>query len=85
MAANAGNIEIESDFNGITIGYDPAYNFRFDIDLEYASLRDADNFEFTKKRIESTDKYYQGYHGDSNSSNLIKIKSEYGSVTFKRN
>nr|WP_321246426.1 hypothetical protein [uncultured Psychroserpens sp.] len=85
MAANAGNIEIESDFNGITIGYDPAYNFRFDIDLEYASLRDADNFEFTKKRIESTDKYYQGYYGDSNSSNLIKIKSEYGSVTFKRN
>ncbi|MFD2914374.1 hypothetical protein [Psychroserpens luteus] len=85
MAAGAGNIEIESDYNGITIGYDPAYTFRFDIDLEYASLRDADDFEFTKKRIESTDKYYQGYYGDSNSPNLINIKSEYGSVTFKRN
>ncbi|MEH6537466.1 MAG: hypothetical protein V7719_13795 [Psychroserpens sp.] len=85
MAANAGNIEIESDYNGITIGYDPSYNFNFDIDLEYASLRNADEFEFTKKRVESTDKYYQGYHGNSNSGNLIKIKSEYGSVTFKRN
>lgn len=85
MAATAGNIEIESDYNGITIGYDPGYNFNFDIDLEYASLRDADDFEFTKRRIESSDKYYQGYHGNSNSGNLIQIKSEYGSVTFKRN
>ena len=85
MTANAGNIDIESDFNGITIGYDPAYKFRFDIDLEYASLRDADDFEFTKKRIESTDKYYQGYYGNSDSPNLIRIKSEYGSVTFKKN
>ena len=84
MAANAGNIDIESDYNGITIGYDSNYNFNFDIDLEYASLRDADEFEFTKKRIESTDKYYQGYHGNSNSGNMIRIKSEYGSVTFKK-
>ncbi len=85
MAANAGNIDIESDYNGITIGYDPAYHFNFDIDLEYASLRDTDTFEFTKKRIESSDKYYQGYYGNSGSGNLIRISSEYGSVTFKRN
>ena len=85
MAANAGNIDIESDYNGITIGYDSNYKFSFDIDLEYASLRDADHFEFTKRRIESSDKYYQGYHGNSTSGNLIRIKSEYGSVTFKRN
>jgi hypothetical protein len=84
MAANAGNIDIDSQYNGITIGYDPAYNFSFDIDLEYASLRDADNFEFTKRRVESTDKYYQGYHGNSTSGNKIRIKSEYGSVTFKK-
>ncbi|MBO6607279.1 hypothetical protein [Psychroserpens sp.] len=84
MAANAGNIEIESDFNGITIGYDPAYNFDFDLDLEYASLRNSDDFEFTNKRVKSSDKYYQGYYGSSNSGNMIRIKSEYGSVTFKK-
>lgn len=85
MTANAGNINIESDYNGITIGYDADYYFGFDIDLEYAALRDADGFQFTKKRIESTDKYYQGYHGNANSGNSIRIKSDYGSVTFKRN
>ena len=85
MTAKAGNIDIQSDYNGITIGYDPAYQFKFDIDLEYASLRDADDFEFTNKRVESTDKYYQGYFGNPNATNLIRIKSDYGSVTFKKN
>ena len=85
MSKNAGNIEIESDYCGITIGYDPGYAFNFDIDLEYASLRNADDFQFTKKRIESSDKYYQGSYGNSNSGNMIRIKSEYGSVTFKKN
>lgn len=85
MTANAGNITIESDYAGITIGYDAGYNFKFDLDLEYASLRDSDGFEFTKKRVESTDKYYQGYYGNSSTSNIIRISSDYGSVSFKRN
>jgi len=85
MAETANNIEIESDYCGITIGYDSKYAFNFDIDLEYASLRDADHFEFTKKRIESSDKYYQGYYRNSNSGNMVRIKTEYGSVTFKKN
>jgi hypothetical protein len=85
MAANAHNIDIEADYCGITIGYDAAYAFNFDIDLEYASLRDADDFQFTKKRIESSEKYYQGYYGNSNSGNLVRIKTDYGSVTFKKN
>jgi len=85
MTSNAGNVYIESDYTGITIGYDSAYNFKFDLDLEYASLRDSDGFEFTKKRVESSDKYYQGYYGSSSTSNLIKISSAYGSVSFKKN
>ena len=85
MTANAGNVTIESDYTGISIGYDAAYNFKFDLDLEYASLRDSDGFEFTKKKVESSDKYYQGYYGSSNTSNLIRIKSDYGSVSFKKN
>lgn len=84
MVATANNIEIESDYNGITIGYDAGYHFNFDLDLEYASLRNSDGFEFTNKRVKSSDKYYEGYYGNSNSGNMIRIKSEYGSVTFKK-
>ncbi|MEZ4856171.1 MAG: hypothetical protein R2812_06830 [Gelidibacter sp.] len=85
MTANAGNLTIDSDYVGITIGYDANYQFRFDIDLEYASLRDTDGFEFIKKYEESTDKYYQGYYGNPNAASTIKINSDYGSVTFKKN
>lgn len=84
MSANAGNVNIETDYTGITIGYNSAYNFNFEIDLEHASLRDKDGLEITKQRIESSDKYYAGYHGNSNSGNLIKINSDYGSVSLKK-
>lgn len=85
MTANAGNISINSDYTGVTIGYDPDYQFSIDCKLSYASLRGADDFQFTTKRIQSIDKYYQGYYGNANTNNLIKITSDYGSVTFKKN
>ena len=85
MMANAGDVNIESDYAGIKIGYQSGYNFSFDIDLEYASLREDDGLEITKKRIESTDKYYSGYHGSQNSGNMIRIRSDYGSVSFFKN
>ncbi len=85
MAANAGHISIESDYVGINIGYDSGYHFNFDIDLEYASLRDHDGLEFNKKRVESSSKYYSGYRGNSNSGNTIKITSDYGSISLKQN
>lgn len=85
MTANAGNLKINSDYVGIKVGIDPAYNFDFEIDLEYGSLNDDTDFHYNKKRIESGDKYYLGYHGNQNSGNLIIISSDYGSVTFYNN
>lgn len=85
MTANAGNLNIESDYLGITIGYHPEYHFNFDIKTEYASVRNTEGFEFTKKNKDSNKYYYQGYYGKNNSSNLVKINSDYGSVTFKKN
>ena len=85
MTDNAGNVNIESDYMKITIGYSPNYSFNFDIDLEHASLNGKENFEIIKQKIESGDKYYAGYHGNNNSGNTIKISSDYGSVTFKNN
>lgn len=84
MASKAQNINICSDFTGITIGFDTNYNFDFDIKLDYASLRSSDDFNFTNKEVDNSEKQYNGYHGTQNSGNLVKIKSEYGSVTFKK-
>ena len=85
LAANAGNVNIQSDYMKITIGYDAAYSFDFEFDLEYASLRGGDNFEYNKKIVKSMNKYYQGYHGKANSGNSIKITSDYGSLNFNQN
>ena len=83
VASKAGNININSDFTGITIGHDVDYSFNFDINLQYASLRASDGFNFTNKEVDSFDKKYDGYYGTQNSGNMVKIISEYGSVTFK--
>ncbi|PWK17374.1 hypothetical protein [Xanthomarina spongicola] len=85
MTENSGNVNIESDYTGIKIGHAPGYHFNFDINLEYASLKDSGDFQFNKRREESGENYYSGYYGASNSGNLIKIESEYGSVSFFKN
>ncbi|GGZ86947.1 hypothetical protein [Algibacter mikhailovii] len=85
LTENARNVTIKSDYVGINIGYVNDYNFNFDIKLEYGSLRDDNDLVFIKKRIESTDKYYNGYRGNQTSGNTISIESDYGSVTLKQN
>ncbi len=84
LSSSAGDVIIRSDYTGIKIGYDAGYSFSFNISLEYAGLSGDDNFEITKKRIESSDKYYEGFYGSQNSPNNININSEYGGVTFTR-
>jgi hypothetical protein len=85
MASKARNININTEFTGITIGLDQGYAFNFDIDLDYASLNYPDSFNFTVKEKDLTEKKYKGFNNTQNSGNLVKINSEYGSVTFKTN
>ncbi|WP_246067709.1 hypothetical protein [Changchengzhania lutea] len=82
---NAGDVTIKSEYAGITIGLAPTYNFNFIFKLEYASLRDSNGFNFTKKVEESSDKYYSGYYGKQNSGSTMHIVSEYGNLTFNKN
>lgn len=85
ITQNAGNITIDSDYVGIKIGFAPTYNFNFDIDLDYASLKSSDGLEFSTSKEKGTSKYYNGYYGNANSGNTIKIESDYGSVSLSKN
>ncbi|MGB0981532.1 MAG: hypothetical protein ACPGUH_05470 [Winogradskyella sp.] len=84
MASKAKNITINSDFVGITIGFDKEYHFNFDINLDYGALRASDGFNYTNKNVDYSEKQYGGYYGSKDSGNKVKINSEYGSVTFKK-
>ncbi|GAA3651928.1 hypothetical protein [Flavivirga jejuensis] len=84
MTENAENVDIKSDYVGIKIGYAPAYNFNFNINLKYGSLN-GDELEFTKKIKKSGDKLYVGYYGNKTSGNSINIESDYGSISLYKN
>lgn len=84
LTAKAGNVQINTDYAGIKIGYSSDYSFRFSIKLEYAGLNGEDDFEINKRRIESTDKYYEGYYGSASAKNQVTISAEYGGVTFTK-
>lgn len=84
IASKANTIDIDTKFISLTIGYDAAFNFDFDLDFSHGSLRDSEGFNFTKKHTDHTSKTYEGYYGSENSGNMVKIQSQHGSVSFKK-
>lgn len=84
LAADAGNVVIRSDYTGIQIGYHPDYHFNFEITTEYAQVKGLEDFELNISRVESTERYYQGYHGGPDSGNHMSITSDYGGVSFQK-
>jgi len=85
LSASAKDVTILSDYTGIKIGFSAGYNFDFDINLQYASLKGEDLFKLEKTIIKNREKHYSGYHGLKGSGNTININSEYGGVTFTKN
>ena len=79
-------IEIEAEYTGIKIEVLPDSNFKFRVDLEYASFKYDDTFIEIFKSIEkNSKKFYEGVYGKEKSNSLLLIKSQYGSVTIKEN
>ena len=85
MAEDAGNINIGTDYTGIKIGYDPNYNFDFEITAEYAGVSGKDDFEINISKERSNERYYKGFYGSENSGNMVNITSDYGSISFFKN
>jgi hypothetical protein len=86
LANGFKNVEISAQYAGIIIGTSKSNNFSFDLDLEYGSFRkDQEQVTISKSIEKTTKKYYEGIFGKGNAQSQIKIKSQYGSVTFKGN
>lgn len=84
VAAKAGNIQVNSEYTGIDINYNPGYNFDFDISLKYANLKYDGDLEMNSKQETSFNKSYKGYYKKSG-VNKITITSEYGNVDLSKN
>lgn len=76
-------VTINSNYTGIKIGVPKTSAFNFDLQLSYSGFKyDDSQFEFNKKIVKSSSKYYEGYFKNQNSNSTIKIESDYGGVTF---
>ncbi len=84
VVKGAGNININSDYTGIKIGYAQDQAFNFDIKTSYASVKGLENFELEKQSQSSSDRSYSGYYLEKNASSLITIRSDYGGVSFQQ-
>lgn len=75
---------VDSDYTGIKIGYDPEAPFRFEVKTAYGGVNGINNSNFTvnKRNQSGSDNYYEGYYRSANSGGTIKINSNYGSVSF---
>ena len=79
-------VNVRSDYTTIDLNYHRDANFRFDIDTEFANINTSNDAEITNSAKDHTDRSIAGYVGQSgDSAGMIRIKSEFGSVTLKRN
>lgn len=77
-------VVIDGNYAGIKIGTSSDNNFKFTVDLGYASFNYPEEQTETFKSIKkNTSKYYEGVFGKGNAKSSIKIKSNYGGVSLK--
>ncbi|MCF6349591.1 MAG: hypothetical protein L3J23_00980 [Flavobacteriaceae bacterium] len=77
---NFKSVKINSDYTGIKIGVNSSANFNITAKLSYGKFSTEGDFNFNKKIVKSSSKYYEGYHKNKNSNSIINITTDYGSV-----
>ena len=78
------NVNIDTDYAGIKLGFDAEMDFTFNVKTSYGSVKGTDDLEIQKKHDRNTSKEISGYYGKQNSSNSINITTSYGSVSFRK-
>ncbi len=79
------NVTIDTDYTGVQIGYAPIYDFKFLLESNFGGIDLDDNVVTTKKNETNFKKIYEGYNGTANSTNFIKIQTNYGNILLKKN
>ncbi len=72
------SVNINTNYTGVQIGYDPSCNFDCIIKTSYGGI--TTDIETLQKNKEITSKRYEGYYGTDTTSNTIAISTSYGNV-----
>ena len=76
-------INIDTDYTGVKIGYDREMSFNFDVKTSYGSVNGLDDLNVMKSNKGNTSREVSGSYG-SGSGAKFNIKTSYGSVSFNK-
>lgn len=76
-----GNVNINSGYSDVSLGYSLNYAFDFDIATRYGSIKTGDDLEISVSESKSSSKNISGYH-KRKGQNKIQITSNYGNVSL---
>lgn len=83
LTAKFSNVNINSGYTSVHLGYDPAASFDFDVVTKYSNFSYPREVEMTSKQETTSSKTYQGYYKKSG-DNKITVRSEYGNVNLSK-
>lgn len=80
----AREVNIETDYTGVKLGYDPEMAFQFHVETSYGDINGLDGLQVNKRKQENTSNEVSGYYGSENSGANFNISTNYGSVSFSK-
>jgi hypothetical protein len=76
-------VDLENSFGAVSLNFDSNASFALEARLEFCALDyPQDRFEFSKRLIEATEKYYLGSVGTQTDKASVKVKSEFGNIVI---
>ncbi len=80
------SVKIVADYTGLRIGIAKEASCNITAKLSFGSFRyEGENFTFNKRKVSSSDKYYEGYFGKKESNATISTNTDFGSVKLIEN
>lgn len=84
MTDKAGNVNINSGYTDISIGYAPNYAFDFDIFARYSNIKHDNGLDISISEVKSNSKRISGFY-KKKGQNKVNINSNYGNISLLKN
>ena len=78
------NINIDTDYAGVKLGFDNEMSFNFNIKTSYGGIKGLNDLQVQKQNQGNSSHSVSGYYGSSGSGAQINISTSYGSVKFTK-
>ncbi|MCW4468922.1 hypothetical protein OGH69_08110 [Flavobacterium sp. MFBS3-15] len=79
MDTNVKNVTVNATYTAVSITYNQAAPFDFELSSVYGGIRGVNSFKFTERREKDNKLYYKGYY-KSSGVNKIYVRAEYGDI-----